>query len=518
MTENIVYDILIKGGTIYDGTINDPKVADVGIRGDRIADIGQLEGGATRLIDATGLGVTPGFIDVHTHCDLTFQRAGEIREHAQTIPSWKGNWNYLYQGVTTVVTGNCGYGYTDVNHWLEMVDSMQFGTNVYHLVPHGEIRQELLGDDQPDQLTSKQLEAFKGRVEEAMEMGAIGISSGLAYAPGFSAGTEELIALSKVAGRHGGLYVSHIRNESGLINESGEAGVLAAIKEAIEIGDRAELPVNISHLKIVAPIRDTNARQVLDLIEDARRRGLDVTADQYPYEAGSTHFLILLPDEFVAYDGIRESFKTKEGREEIKKAIESVFTYLPPEKILISMYQRNREYEGRTLKEVSEIERREPSESYAEMVCDGEAPSGIFFQQDMKVIKEIMPQDYIITGSDGWTVPKDITRPHPRVYGTFPRKIRKFVLEEKGLSLISAIRSMTSLPAEKFKLQGRGQIEKGNYADIAVIDFDQIMDRATYLEPHQYADGVHYLLVNGVLAIEGSKVTGHGGGKGVKRS
>ena len=171
MTENIVYDILIKGGTIYDGTINDPKVADVGIRGDRIADIGQLEGGATRIIDATSLGVTPGFIDVHTHCDLTFQRAGEIREHAQTIPSWNGNWNYLYQGVTTVVTGNCGYGYTDVNHWLEMVDSMQFGTNVYHLVPHGEIRQELLGDDQPDQLTSKQLEAFKGRVEEAMEMG-----------------------------------------------------------------------------------------------------------------------------------------------------------------------------------------------------------------------------------------------------------------------------------------------------------------------------------------------------------
>jgi N-acyl-D-amino-acid deacylase len=152
------------------------------------------------------------------------------------------------------------------------------------------------------------------------------------------------------------------------------------------------------------------------------------------------------------------------------------------------------------------------------MVCDGEAPSGIFFQQDMKVIKEIMPQDYIITGSDGWTVPKDMTRPHPRVYGTFPRKIRKFVLEEKDLNLISAIRSMTSLPAEKFKLKGRGQIEKGNYADIAVIDFDQIKDRATYLEPHQYADGVQYLLVNGVLAIEGCKVTGHGSGKGVRRS
>jgi N-acyl-D-amino-acid deacylase len=152
------------------------------------------------------------------------------------------------------------------------------------------------------------------------------------------------------------------------------------------------------------------------------------------------------------------------------------------------------------------------------MVCDGEAPSGIFFQQDMKVIKEIMPQDYIITGSDGWTVPKDMTRPHPRIYGTFPRKIRKFVLEEKDLNLISAIRSMTSLPAEKFKLKGRGQIEKGNYADIAVIDFDQIKDRATYLEPHQYADGVQYLLVNGVLAIEGCKVTGHGGGKGVRQS
>ena len=517
MTVDYIYDILIKGGTVYDGTLNEPTVADIGIRGDRIADVGRLSGGSARTVDATGLSVTPGFIDVHTHCDLTFQRAGEIGEHAATIPSWKGNWNYLYQGVTTVVTGNCGYGYTDVNHWLELVDSLQFGTNVCHLVPHGEIRQELFGDDQPGRLTKAQLDAFEGRIGEAMEMGAIGLSSGLAYAPGFSAGTEELIALSKIAARHGGLYASHIRSESGAMDESGEAGVLTAIKEAIEIGERAGLPVNISHLKIIAPIRDTNAGQVLDLIEAARQRGLDVTADQYPYDAGSTHFLILLPDEFVAYGGIRESFKTNEGREEVKRAIEDAFAYLPPEKILISMYQRNRNYEGKTLEEVSDMEDRAPSESYVEMVCDGDPPSGIFFQQDMAVIRSIMSRDYIITGSDGWTVPKDQTRPHPRLYGTFPRKIRKFVLEEKRLNLVGAIRSMTSLPADKYGLKDRGRIEKGHHADIAVIDFGRMKDRATYLDPHHYADGVQYLLVNGVMTIEDGKATGHGGGRGIRK-
>lgn len=518
MTENIVYDILIKGGTVFNGTLSESKTVDIGIQGDRITDVGRLSGKAVKTIDASGLSVTPGFIDVHTHCDLTFQRLDEDRNRVTTTPSCKGNWNYLYQGVTTVVTGNCGYGFTDVNHWLDMVDSLEFGTNVYHLVPHGMIRQELFEDDQPGQLTAGQLESFKGRITEAMEMGAVGLSTGLAYAPGFAARREELIELAKVVAGYNGLYTSHIRSESGEMNDRGEVGVLAAIREAIEIGDRAELPVNISHLKILVPIGDTRARQILDVIEEARDKGLEVTADQYPYEAGSTHFLILLPDNFIKFGGIREEFNTGEGRSEIKKAIEAVFTHLPPEKILISMYRRNRQFEGKTLREVAELEGRSPSESYVEMVCDGEAPSGIFFHQDIEVVKEIMPQDYIMTGSDGWTVPKDMTRPHPRTYGTFPRKLKKFVFEEKVQSLIPAIRSMTSLPAEKFKLKDRGRIEKGYYADIAVIDFDQIRDRATYLDPHQYADGVQYLLVNGVLAIEGGKVTGHGGGRGIRRA
>ena len=518
MAESTMYDVLIQGGTIYDGISSEPDTADIGIRGDRIVDVGKLGGEASKVIDATGLSVTPGFIDVHTHCDLTFQGLGEDRDRAAATPSWKGNWNYLYQGVTTVVTGNCGYGFTEVDRWLDRVDSLQLGTNVCHLVPHGMIRQELFLDNQPARLSAAQLESMKSRVAEAMEMGAVGLSTGLAYAPGFTAHTEELVEVGKVVARYNGIYTSHIRSEAGKANERGEPAVLAAIREAIEVAERAGIPVNISHLKILVPIGDTGARQVLDMIEEARDRGLDVTADQYPYEAGSTHFLILLPNEFVAFGGIREELKTADGRTEIRKAIEEAFIHLPPEKILISTYARDRQLEGKTLKEAAELEGKSPSESYVEMVCDGEAPIGVFFHQDMEVVKEIMPQSYVLTGSDGWTVPKDVTRPHPRAYGTFPRKLRHFVLEEKVQGLIPAIRSMTSLPAETFSLKQRGRIEKGYYADIAVIDLDRIADNATYQDPHQYADGIKHLLVNGVLAIQGGKVTGHGAGRGIRRA
>jgi N-acyl-D-aspartate/D-glutamate deacylase len=183
------FDIVIKGGTIYDGTLTKPYAADIGIQNDKIAAIGELSGKTKKTIDARGLAVMPGLIDVHTHCDLTFKKMGLKRYLAYVMPTWKGNYNYLYQGVTTVVTGNCGYGYSDTEHWHDIINSVKFGTNVYQLVPHGMIREELFGSNQPGELNAKQLDALKMRVAEEMEKGAIGMSTGLAYAPGYLAST-----------------------------------------------------------------------------------------------------------------------------------------------------------------------------------------------------------------------------------------------------------------------------------------------------------------------------------------
>jgi N-acyl-D-aspartate/D-glutamate deacylase len=513
------YDTLITGGTIYDGTTGAPFVGDIGIRGDRIVAVGNLPATAGRLIDASGLVVAPGFIDAHTHCDLTFIKSGWKKNLAYVLPSFRGNYNYLYQGVTTVVSGNCGYGYTDVTKWLDMVDSVGFGTNVYHLVPHGIVREELFGQEQPTELTASQLELMKTRIREGMEAGAVGMSCGLAYYPGFNASTDELVELSRVAASYGGVFAIHMRDESGAIAPSGTWGLVDSVKEAIAISERAGIPLQISHLKALAPFNGVTPTDVFPLIEEARSRGLDVTADQYPYDAGSTFITKLLPDELVSGESVKEAYRTADGRKEVKRAIGEVFSYLPPDKILIStMSEGNTDYEGKTIAQIAEMENRDPADVYVELVCDMKAPVGIFFQIDMDMVRQITAKEYVFTASDGWTVPKGMTMPHPRCYGTFPRKIREFVLKEKLIDLGGAIRSMTSLPAKKFGLSGRGTIEPNAYADISVIDLDTIGDHATYLDPHQYSTGVKYLLVNGVLSIEGGSATGLRGGRPCRRA
>ncbi|MEW6261693.1 MAG: amidohydrolase family protein [Thermodesulfobacteriota bacterium] len=524
---NLKYDFLIKNGTVYDGTSAEPRTADVGLKDGRIAAVGRLldpaDGGqikepAAGTVDASGLIVTPGLIDVHTHCDLTFQRLGLKRYLAYFMPSWKGNHNYLYQGVTTVVTGNCGYGYTDADYWFDLVQSVGFGTNVYHLAPHGMIREELFGASQPGELSASQLEAMKARVAEEMDKGAIGLSAGLEYAPGLMASTKEIIELAKVAGKKGGLFAVHMRDESGQAGVSGKIGLLEAIKEAIEVARRAELPVEISHLKIARPFGSTTPAQVLDLIEKARLEGLDLTADQYPYEAGSTMVTILLPGEFTTSVGVKEEYKTAAGRVKIKAAIEQVFAFLAPEKTLITMYPGHEEYEGKNLQEIARMQGRSPADAYVDMACEPEAPVGVFFMMEMNTVKALSGREYIITASDGWTVPKDMTKPHPRVYGTFPRKLRRFALDDKLMPLTAAIRSMTSLPARKFKMKDRGRIEAGAVADVAVFDLKTIQDRATYQNPHQYAAGLAHLFVAGEQVVENGRATGRRAGRPLRRA
>jgi len=511
------YDVLIKGGSVYDGISEIPHTADVGIIRDKIARIGLLTEPAAKTIDARGLAVMPGFIDLHTHCDSPFMLSRRLRERAPNLPSVKGNWNYLLQGVTTVVSGNCGEGFADLNQWFDYLEKLKFGTNVLHLAPHGQIRTTLFGDNQPLVPTVAQLEALKAKTAEIMEMGAVGLSTGLVYAPGFLAEKEEIIEMTKITGRYGGLYASHIRDESGRFLEDHDRGLLKALREAIEIGRGAEVPVHISHLKISAPYEGLKADQVLDIFEGARVKGWDVTADQYPYPAGSSALTLLAPTHFLKYGGVKEEFKTRDGRQEISRSAISLFTWLSPDKIFISECQANREFEGLTLAEISERVSRNPEDVFADLISAKRPPLAVFFSQDESAMREMMPQSYVFTASDGWTCLKDAMKPHPRCYGTFIRKIKNYSLDEKVVSLGAAIRSMTSLPAEKFKIRKRGRISEGYYADLTLLNLDQLSDEASYLNPHQYPKGVEYVMVNGVLGVEQGKPTGREAGRPIRR-
>jgi len=429
----------------------------------------------------------------------------------------KGNFNALYQGVTTVVTGNCGNGISDTEKWFGMIESMNFGTNVMHFVPHRKLRQELFGtENQPGKLNSKQLRRLKARVEKEMKKGACGISTGLAYSPGIPARTEELIELAKVVGKYGGIYATHMRDESGMVLEDGRIAVLESIREAIEIGRKAGVPVQISHLKLAAPHSGVEASEILGLIEEARREGLDITADSYPYTAGFTEISILLPARFNRPEGgIADHYKTKEGREEIKDFIQKIFVDIPPEKIRIVLADEPT-YQGKTLKEIAALEDKDPADCYADLVCD-HSIAGIIFALNEQAMRDFMPNHYVFTSSDGMTWPKGMSGgAHPRYFGAFARKLKLFAMDGKCMGLNDAIRSMTYLPAEKLGLTGRGTIEQGAFADITILDLNTLTDKSTYEKPNTYAEGIVHLLVNGVVTIENRKLTGRRGGRALK--
>ena len=511
------FDTLISGGTVYDGSSNDPRVADIGIVADKITAVGDLsKAEAKRVIDASGLIVTPGFIDVHNHSDMLFNKAGDKRYMSILIPAWKGNYNYITQGVTTIVTGLCGQGYADTDKWLGLAGLIKYGTNVYHLIPYGEIRTKLFGNDQPRELTGEQLESLKRNVELEMKKGATGVSVGLEYAPDCFTTTDELVEIAKVVNKYGGVYVAHIRDNTGTLDKKGVPGVLTAIRETVEIGRRAKLPVHVSHIQLNLPWNNVEAKQMYGLIEKARREGIDITADQHPYEAGYAIISYRLADEFKTATGVNDKYKTQKGRLILKKEAERIFSFLTPEKIMITFCPAEKKYENKTVADIAKMQNCTPAEAYVALCCMPGAPYALFFEISEEINRGNMPHDYVFTVSDGYTVFRPGMSPHPRFYGCFPHKIRKYAIEEKLMSVNDAIRSMTSLPAKKFDLKGRGMIAPGNFADIAVIDLKNFTDRATYMERELYSTGVMYLLVNGVVSIESGKITGKSGGRPLK--
>jgi N-acyl-D-aspartate/D-glutamate deacylase len=509
------FDLIIKGGRIYDGTAAKPRIADIGIKGDKIAAIGTFSGQATKTIDAKGLIVTPGFIDVHSHTDLFLKEKGIRRVVAYIKPAINGNHNYLYQGVTTIITGNCSRGYTNTAKWLGWVDSLRFGTNVYHLAPAGAIREELFG--QTKTLDERQRNLWKKRLLKEMDNGAIGLSFDLAANPDQLLTREELADIARSSKPYGAVISLHLRNSSGEPDSTGNPALLSSLQEAVEISRISQTPVEISNLELTAPWNNLSYGQINKIISEARQEGIDITADQTPYDADFDALTRFLPDQYLSSYEIKKDYTNPEGKKNIIKAIDKIFTSLGPEKFLIVSYPANKAYNGKTIRQIATLEGRTPAECYWEMVTASPAPMVVVSDSSDHFAKKIMSSPLVFTASEGITYLRGSALPHPAYWGAFPRKLRKYAIEDKIVPLNDAIRSMTALPAEKFKLRGRGQIAVGNFADIAVLNLTKIREKSTFLQPEQYAEGVQYLVVNGILSIENGRITGKKGGKALKR-
>lgn len=495
------FDVLILGATIHDGSGADPEVADIGIRGDRIAEIGELDGrSATRSIDARGLIACPGFIDLHNHGDNTaFQSA--VRQ----------NLSYLTQGCTTIVTGNCGGGVVDTKRYLDRLDKQGYGTNVCHLIPQGSLREVAMGGSFNRPPTVAELARMKQMVADGMRAGAFGISTGLIYTPGAYASTDELVALVKVAGEHGGIYASHIRDEGDEL--------LLAVREAIAIGEAAGCPVHISHFKASKPPNWGKVKGSCQLVADARARGLMVTVDQYPYRASSTSLAALVIPTWAREGNNRALVARLEDPVVGKRIRAAVAKSLSQrggaDKILIARYAPRPEWNGSTLEAVAERVHQSPVDAVVAIQSEGGAAAVAFSMCDEDV-EYVMRQPFVATASDGSSKVPGPSRPHPRSYGTFPRKIGVYALERGVVTLNQAIRSASGLPADILGLRDRGYVRKGFYADLVVFDPRRFRDRATFVDPHQYSVGAEWVFVNGTAAIAAGEPTGVLAGKALR--
>lgn len=494
------YDIIITGGTIYDGSGTSPFVADIGIKDGTIYAIGELHPGKSRIIDASGLYVAPGFIDMHTHCD-----GGLMRKDMSSAK------NYLTQGVTTVVTGNCGSGTYKVDEFFHHIDSQGIGPNAVHLVGHNTVRRTVMGQEDRAP-TQEEMDQMKELFAEGMKGGAVGFSTGLFYAPGSYAKTDEIIEIGNKVREFNGIYSSHIRDESNYTT-----GLIASIKEAIEVGESAGIPVQISHIKALGKPVWGLSDEVCSIIESARMRGVKVMADQYPYPASSTSLTAAVVPRWVQAGGEMISRLTNPDvlpgiKEEIASNIDRRGG---PESLVIVSFAKNRDYDGKNLAEISNLMDLPVVETAIYLVLNGD-PGVVSFNMTDTDLHYFMQKDYIMTSSDGHVQVPGESKPHPRSYGAFTRKIRKYVLEDKIITMEQAIRAATVLPAEMLGLTDRGVIEVMYAADLVIFDPENIRDNATFADPHQYSEGIKYLFVNGEIVLENDVYNGKLAGKAIR--
>lgn len=488
------YDLLIRGGRVLDGSGNPWIREDIGIVGDRIVAIGQLpKASAKRVLEANDNYVAPGFIDVHSHA---WPGLGSP-ELGRAVP-------LLMQGITTVVLNPDGGGPVDLADQRKRLVANGIGVNAALLVPHGSVRRQLLGmsDRKP---SAAELDQMRALVRAGMEAGAFGLSSGPYYAPGSYATTEELVELSKVAAEYGGVYTSHIRDESDYT-----IGLVAAVDEVIRIAEEAKLTGIVTHVKALGPNLWGYSGAVIQRIERARARGIQVFADQYPYAASSTGLSAALVPRWAEVGGDTAMVRRLDDphdRDRLRaEMVENLARRGGPDRVMISRHRQDASIEGRTLQEIAEARQVSPIDAAIVILKAGGA-SIVSFNMSEDDIAAFMRQPWTMTSSDGGLVAMGEGVPHPRFYGTFPRKIARYVVERQTIGLEHAIRSMTSLSATVFGMADRGVLRVGAKADIVVFDLGRVKDLADYRQPHQLAQGMKYVVVNGGVAVDGGQVT-----------
>lgn len=498
------YDLLVRGGRVLDGSGTPWFAADVAITGDRIVAVGKLSGASARqVIDAQGLYVAPGFIDGHAHAGPGLARA----ETAAALP-------LLTQGLTTVLVNPDGGGPTDLLEQRRSIEKRGPGVNVAQLIGHNSVRSEVIGND--DRAPSEEeLAKMCALVRRAFEQGAVGLSAGPFYVPGKYSKTDEHVALAKVAAEFDGFYTSHIRDESDY-----DVGVVAAVDEVIQIAREAQLPGIVTHIKCLGPRVWGLSRDMIAHIEAARAEGVEIFADQYPYEAGSTGLTAALVPAWAQEGGagaLKGRLANPELRMKIRKEmLENLERRAGPGNIQIRSHSADRSLEGKRLDAIARDRLMEPVDVAIDLIRAGGATI-ISFTIDERDIRAFMVQPWTMTCSDGELVAMGEGAAHPRSYGPYPRKIRRYVVEEKLLTLEQAVHSMTGLPATVFRLRDRGAIRPGAFADLAIFDLAAVRDRATYQQPHQLSEGMRHVLVNGHAAILDGRPTDQRQGRVLSR-
>ncbi|MFN0121872.1 MAG: N-acyl-D-amino-acid deacylase family protein [Blastocatellia bacterium] len=490
------YDVLIRNARIVDGTGAAWYRGDIALRGDSIAAIGHLgETAARRVIEARDMVVAPGFIDIHSHARRTIFE----------VPTAE---NCIRQGVTTVIEGPDGSSPLPLKPYMDKLAAARIGINFGMFAGQGTIREQVIGNIDR-KATADEIEKMKELVRQAMLDGAFGLSTGLFYVPGNFTPTEEVIELAKVAGRMGGMHISHMREES--------SDVLKSVAETIAIGEKGGLPTQVTHHKIVGTGNWGRSVDTLKMIAAARARGVDVSIDQYPYTASSTSITMLMPQ--WAQEGKREDVLKRLGdaptRARIKAGIIDNIKYNrgggDPKNVVIARCEWDQSLEGKNLAEITKMRGRaatleDAAETTMDIVAKGGA-GGIFHAINEDDVVRIMQDPLTMIASDGGIEVIGRGAPHPRSYGTFARVLGVYVREKQALKLEEAVRKMSSLPAARLGLQDRGLLRPGMKADIVLFDPATVRDRATFTNPHQYAEGVSFVFVNGALVLDGGKMT-----------